>query len=549
MDFAAVRQDPKCAAAVLECVHGMLCGREETPVAAELLRKLASAFDVDAAGLKACSDVVPINYQAWLNPPESVVFPWESDHTLAARLPSGREPLAFESRDGGWWLIAGIAEPTGESWLVWLRTASNRAWTHEEKGALVLAGRVLLESIRGARPFQAVVERVRLHENLARSAHVVARLAHDFGNLLTGILGFAELGLAQLAPETLPRRYVQEILNAAHSGAEWVRKLQLFSRRSKGMPQASALLAIVAEEENRRRQTLPDNVKFFIAVPDDLPELSVSKEALRQLVQQILDNAQEAVGAEGIITLSARTMELSENDAFEFVGNTSAGPHVEITMTDTGVGLDSETAQRLCDDLFYSTKPRHRGLGLPMAFGILQSCRGGIRFDPGPERGTAVRVAIPVVARPSGNLSMPAAGGTSARILAVDDDPVVLEMVCKVLQHDGHRVSSASSASEAIGLFTQAQEPFRLVISDVIMPGMNGIQMARKLRAQNARARFLFLTGPQPSLAAEEITGDFPVLKKPFDPAALVRAVNTALEQPESFCGQVVAGPSARLEN
>jgi CheY-like chemotaxis protein len=282
--------------------------------------------------------------------------------------------------------------------------------------------------------------------------------------------------------------------------------------------------------EQKFRRAWGSKVTFLVSLAEPLPPAAIDAASLRQILEQLLNNAGEAIPERGVVTLSARNSSLDQDGCLELLGNARPGAHIEITITDTGNGLNEETRRRLFSELFYSTKTRHRGLGLAMVYGILQACHGGLRFGPDPEQGTAVRVFVPVAATAQPASPAPLPLREIGPLLAVDDDPVVLELVCRVLENAGYRVKAAPGPGEALDCYTAAHEPYRLVISDVIMPLMNGFELARKLRAVDAAANFLFITSHAPAPGStEDIAREFPLLRKPFEPADLIDAVARAL--------------------
>jgi CheY-like chemotaxis protein len=367
---------------------------------------------------------------------------------------------------------------------------------------------------------------------------VTGRLAHDFGNILTGILGFAELSLTQLPADSPARHYVEEIVHNAQNGAGWIRKLQAFSRRTKPGNHSVHLGPLVSKEEDRLREAWGNRVTFLVALPADLPAVALDGDSVLQLLGQVLDNAGEAVAKRGVVTLSARTVEVGEAACQNLVGNPVPGRHVEITITDSGTGLSAETRQRLFRDLFFSTKARRRGLGLALVHGILHAFHAGMCFGPDPEQGTTVRLFLPLAAGNQGGnapaLPFPASD-RRGQVLVVDDDPMVLRLACDVLANAGFQVQGAAGPQEAIDLY-QA-EPFRLIVSDILMPGMNGFEMVRQLQRHDSAVNVLFISSQSGGLANDALLDQFPLLKKPFRAQELVEAVIAAVTRAPAPCG------------
>jgi CheY-like chemotaxis protein len=262
----------------------------------------------------------------------------------------------------------------------------------------------------------------------------------------------------------------------------------------------------------------------------------------------LLDNAQEALLGGGSVSVSARAVDLDEAACRELYGAAQPGPHVEIVIADTGTGLSPEAQRRLFAEPFFTTKPRRRGFGLAVTYGILSAHRGGLRLYPGEERGVVARVVVPAapaaspatgeeVVRPSERLP-------GERILVVDDDAEVLHFVRAVLERAGYRVAAAGSGDAALEAYGAAgSDPFRLVLSDVVMPGLNGVELARKLLRKDSQVRVLFMSGHvSGDLAQPDLVGRaFELLSKPFRTEQLLRAVQNNLEQGSRLRAPAVA--------
>jgi nitrogen-specific signal transduction histidine kinase/ActR/RegA family two-component response regulator len=388
-------------------------------------------------------------------------------------------------------------------------------------------------SISGDRQVERAARQLRLED----AALVTRRLAHDFGNALTGILGFSELSLAQLSQSDPCYRQIAEIHRAAQQGAEFTQGLHWFSRRGTMRP-ASSVLADAAVLETARLGSMAGGAKVRLDLSEDLPPLAIDTDELRQILRRALDNAREALDGTGTgtVSLSARLTELTEADCRELLGNCSPGAYVEVAILDTGHGLDAEARRRVLAEPFFSTKPNHRGMGLAVIYGILHCHRGGLRFDAGADQGAALRLYVPVAARPS-PVAPPAVEnrpGRGERVLVVDDDPIVLQLVCSTLEHAGYQPCAASSGAEAERLFTAASaNPFRLVMTDVLMPRMSGVELARRLLGHDAGVNVLFMSGQPSGDFDQMIPGHWPfeVMPKPFRTEGLLRAIRVAIDQ------------------
>jgi len=386
---------------VLGFIHGLLLAPDQAPSALPaLLTELAGAFGAIEAGLAvgAGAAAVKIQVDAQGHPVSGRRYPWEERPELLERASRAATALAVQGADRTNWLWT-VVETNHESCcLLWVTGGQERSWSPGETAALPLAGQALVRLVDASPGVPALargLQRARLQGSLEKAALLTGRLAHDFGNVLTGILGFSELSLSQLPVDSLPRRYVDEVWQSAQQGARWVQKLHWFSRRRPQHFLPASLPAVVSQEEARVRPAWHGAVVLTVDLPPQLPNLGLDAEALREILGQLLDNAREAIAGQGVVTFSARVTDLTDQDCLELLGNTAPGPHVEITIADSGCGFSPEARRRLFTEPFFSNKPRHRGLGLAVVYGILQTYRGGLRFGPDPEQGTVVRLFLP----------------------------------------------------------------------------------------------------------------------------------------------------------
>jgi CheY-like chemotaxis protein len=208
-----------------------------------------------------------------------------------------------------------------------------------------------------------------------------------------------------------------------------------------------------------------------------------------------------------------------------------------VVVADTGPGFPADFRRYQAAEVFYSTKPGHRGLGLAVVYGILRAHRGGLLIEPGPQGGSRVRVVFPQAAAAPVEAAAPpprpAAAVPREKILVGEDDPLTRELVCTTLTRGGYQVTSASGGPQALDCYRAAgPDPFRLVLSDVIMPAMNGLDLARQLMAEDPQVQVLFVTGQTQGQPVEkDSVQQFDWLTKPFRPDGLLRAVRTALDR------------------
>ena len=512
---------------LLAFAQRLLVPEAVTPVAA-FLRELAGAGEVPDAGLRVPSQGVGLFQPALNDSPGApgLQYPWDKDPAIAQRAKAETVTVADGEQI---WLITSVRLSVHLEGLLWVRGA--RAWSVGEQAAFAVVGHAAARRLGDWEPAVArLAEMAELQNTLEQTAYITGRLAHDFGNYLTGILGFSELTMTQLAQGSQAHRYMQEVWHGAKSGAEWVHQLHVLGRRKVPQRAKTALAPLLAEEQADRREQWGPAVTITTLVDSPLPAVDVDADSIRVLLAQLLDNAREAIADQGTVTVSARVAELNQNDCLNILGNLRAGRYVQLTIRDSGVGLPSEVRARMFVNPFFSTKPRHRGLGLAMVYGIAHAHQGGVRLGPHPDQGTAVHVFLPMGQKPDLVDEEPAQA-TPGRpaLLVVDDDPLILPGVCQYLKDAGYNVAGASSGQEALRLY-QANA-FSLVITDITMPGLDGLELTRRLQALDPQVNLFFIS----SLSAgtleseKELLRKYGLLRKPFEMQKLLHTVQGAL--------------------
>jgi signal transduction histidine kinase len=238
-----------------------------------------------------------------------------------------------------------------------------------------------------------VNQQAEFHRDLTKAAAWTGKLAHDLGNLLTGILGYAELGLDELPAGSVPHRYLKEILRSAQRAVAWARRLQSLGRPPATILRPASLHEAVAAEKARVRPAWGERVVLKVSLEENLPLLAIHTDSLQQALAALLDNAREAISGNGTVAISARKMRLAEDHQLH--GNPRPGRYVEIAVADDGCGISPEVRERLFRELFVTTKPRHWGLGLTLVYRSVQAIGGGLCVEPAPGQGTVARLLIP----------------------------------------------------------------------------------------------------------------------------------------------------------
>jgi signal transduction histidine kinase len=388
--------EPEAAPSLLRYL-GELVGAAEPGPPEAVFGELARHFAAGAAGVAYPSRPSTATERAGGSLDRPVDFPWHDQPACLPALRCAAEPTAVNDAEASWLLWCAPNSAPDDPAVLWLCTADARRWSESDKACLALAGQILwrIGLMSGGTPCRAESS-AELDARLHEASHVASRLSHDFGNLLTSVLGFSELALNQVGQDTLAHRYINEVWDVARGGAEWLKKLNFFCRRNPATFTPASLASALAEEE--ARLGAQKSAPWHADVPADLPALACDYESLRQALRQVLDNAREATTDRGMVSVTARAVEFDRVQTQAFLGSPPAGRFVEIVVTDAGPGLSAEVRDRLWRDLFMSGKPRHRGLGLMMTYGIVRCFGGGLRIGSGSAGGTEVRLLFPAAA-------------------------------------------------------------------------------------------------------------------------------------------------------
>jgi len=375
---------------------------------ASAVREIFTTIGADGGGLAvlngdAVIGVVQVNRG-------DVPFPWQREPRLLDVVREATEVVRHDGEDGRW-LFAPVWVPQlWQPWMLWARRdARDVALTDAQAADFAAAAARLGYRLPACCPEE--IDAARRTAFMDQAAWMSGRLAHDFGNVLTGILGFTELTLAQLATDSPPHRYLTEVWQAARAGAGWVHQLQMFGRRS-AMGQATASVAQAVELASQavaNQAAWPEHARLQTALPKRLPLVALEGDALRHALVQLLNNAREACASGGSATLAARSVTLDDAESLRWLGLPRPGAAVEIAVADTGAGMTAAVKSKVFRELFFSSKPRHRGVGLAVAYGIVRAHRGGLRLEDNAPRGTVVRMMLPaaVSAAPSPTAAAP----------------------------------------------------------------------------------------------------------------------------------------------
>lgn len=361
-------------------------------------------------------------------------------------------------------------------------------------------------------------------------------VAHDFNNMLTAILGYATLILEEAKPGTTVHEHAQQVQRASERAAELTRQLLAFGRRQVLQAESLDLGALVAELLPLLRRLIGERVSVVPDVEPGLWQVAADPIQLEQAVINLAINARDAMPEGGTLYLGLRNRSLPDGERREHY-MVRPSDYVEVIVRDTGIGMDEATRQRMFEP-FFTTKPKGKGtgLGLPSVYGFLKQSGGYIAVTSAPGTGTTVELLLPrarALAEPHHDapaLAHPRSGGRSGgvTVLVVEDEGAVRSLTTAILTRHGYRVLAAANAAAALELLKASPTP-DLLITDVVMPGMQGPALARELRQRMPSLPIVLMSGYAADEVTDELLRDAVLLPKPFSSALLLETVRSAL--------------------
>lgn len=364
-------------------------------------------------------------------------------------------------------------------------------------------------------------------------------IAHDFNNILAPIIGYTEIALSEMPLLDPQRELLEHVLKAAHRARELVRQILAFSRHGQEKPMIPVNIgSIVKEALKLLRASLPAT----IVIEQDVERGTAVADAIQihQVVVNLCTNAAHAMAGGGTLRVSLKKVDLRKEELKSFkVPEMGPGSYLELSVADSGHGMDHETIQHIFEPYFTTKKPgKGTGLGLSVVHGIVTRHGGRIFVGSDPGKGSIFTVYLPSAEdKPQSSMAIvESLPGGSERILFVDDEEMVTQMAAKMLTRLGYDVTSQTSPVDALNSFRSHPQAFDLIISDFTMPGMTGVDLAREIKKDRWDVPIIICTGFNERLADENIRdlGITEIVLKPLDRtqfAELVRRVLDAKKQ------------------
>jgi PAS domain S-box-containing protein len=378
---------------------------------------------------------------------------------------------------------------------------------------------------------QQQLDRARRLESVGQLA---GGIAHDFNNILGVIMNYAEFVADELEAGSQAHQDVEEIRRAAERAAALTRQLLIFSRREVVKPEVLDLNDLITELEKLLRGALGERVELEVRFTDGLWSIEADPGQVEQVLVNLAVNARDAMPDGGRLIIEAENTELDAEYAYMHP-DTKPGNYVRLQVSDTGVGMDTETIERVFEP-FFTTKREGTGLGLATVYGIVTGSGGRIDIYSEPDAGTTVKIHLPAtrIAPPASKPDPRARpAGRGEVVLVVEDEPDVRRMAERILTKEGYSVMGMESGSEAIECLERDDQPVDLLLTDVIMPEMLGTELAEKVRELRPGMRVVYMSGySHEVLAPRALTerGGSAFIEKPFNARELLRIVRELLD-------------------
>jgi two-component system cell cycle sensor histidine kinase/response regulator CckA len=387
---------------------------------------------------------------------------------------------------------------------------------------------------------RALEEQFRQSQKLEAVGRLAGGVAHDFNNLLTVISGYSELMVRNPSFDQRARDSAGEIHKAAERAIALTRQLLAFSRKQLLQPRRLSLNAVISEIHKLLCRLIGEDVHLHLALAADLAPVTADPGQLEQVVLNLAVNARDAMPQGGVLTVATANV-VVDALAARNQPDLPPGRYALLTVGDTGCGMDEATKARIFEP-FFTTKGvgQGTGLGLATVYGIVVQSGGRIDVQSEPGRGTTFRVLLPQTAgavepAPAAPPTEALPRGGTETVLLVEDEDAVRELAARVLLTLGYVVVAARDGAEAQQIAQQANQFLHLMVTDVVMPGVSGLELARRLAPVRPKMKVLFMSG----YADDTIVKHGPLgpgaafLQKPFTPDGLARTVREVLDRAE----------------
>jgi PAS domain S-box-containing protein len=460
----------------------------------------------------------------------------EGIHLLSAlKEPSdeGRHPLSVEIRVGD----------SSDS-MTYCEVTGNNLLDDPSVSGIVLTLRDVSERKHAERSRELLEAQLRQSQKMEAIGQLAGGVAHDFNNLLSVILNYTRFSMEGLEEDDERRRDMEEVIRAGEQASRLTQQLLAFSRKDVAQPTDLNLNDVVADLERMLRRTLGEQVELETALDQDLTSIQADSGQIQQVIMNLCVNARDAMPEGGRLVLATSNETVDESAALE-EPELSPGDYVCLTVTDSGIGMTDEVRTRIFDP-FFTTKERGSGtgLGLSTVYGIAAQAGGHVSVRSQVGEGTEFRVYLPVVTasardparvdEPSSHRQASPLGGTGETVLVAEDEPGVREVVRRLLNRNGYEVLEAASGKEALSIMAATGRKIDVLLTDVVMPGLSGRDLATLVKKASDGVKVIFMSGYTNDIIAKQgvLHTDEILVQKPFTEEELLTKLREVVGTP-----------------
>jgi PAS domain S-box-containing protein len=382
-------------------------------------------------------------------------------------------------------------------------------------------------------------EQLRHSQKMEAVGRLAGGIAHDFNNLLTAILGYSDFALEDLGADHPSAQDILAIRTAGESAESLTRQLLAFSRRQVVQPRTIDVNDVIRRVDSLLRRVIGEDIELHLDLAPSLPVVTVDPGQLEQVLMNLAVNARDAMPQGGRVVIATATVSFQAEDVAALRAATP-GPHVALSVSDTGTGMDDAVLKRVFEP-FFTTKEQGRGTGLGLAtvHGIVQQWLGTIDVASQVGRGSTFTISLPAA---PGDASDPWDASADAAeqygtetVLLVEDQPQTRDVICEALRRRGYTVIQATDGAEAIEKAEQLQGALHLLLTDVVMPGINGRQLAERIQSVAPSVRVIYMSGYTDDTILQHGVLDprLAFIQKPFTSNVVLAKVREVLSAPE----------------
>ena len=401
--------------------------------------------------------------------------------------------------------------------------------------------REMSERVQAQQALHESEERLRQSQKMEAVGRLAGGIAHDFNNLLTAIIGYAEL-IALATHEKEVREEADLIRKAGEQAADLTRQLLAFSRKQVLQPRVLDLNVLLVDIEKLLQRVIGEHITLRVHAEAQKSRICADPTQIEQVVVNLAVNARDAMPRGGVVTMRTGNLEIApggDGQRPEGLQALAPGCYVLFSVEDGGIGMDEATRERIFEP-FFTTKSYGKGTGLGLAtvYGIVQQSGGTISVQSAPGRGSTFTILLPHadaplhIARPPTTVQRPQRPAET--VLVVEDDKIVRDLVCAVLLNQGYDLLCASNGAEGLRLAREHPRRLDLLLTDIIMPQMNGPEVAEALRRDQPQVKVLYVSGYTDDVLNDHAaaTAELRFLEKPFTPESLCRKIREVLDEP-----------------